>query len=168
MTSNNRIVVYPINVKDALLIKNDNSAIALKEKGDSIGIIFYLNLNDDVANVVEKNIPIERAKDFEPCIRQFGTRKIIPFYDAEQNVGLEVGYDIGKEICIFFELIDYSFDSSCETTLPKKFVLNVLNTDPNFNVLNSVLQFIKGYEKERTDDDECRFDRSQYQRSCGL
>lgn len=108
--------------------------------------------------------PIERLQEFTKIISK-SKNEIISFFDSNANLEFQTGYEISKEIVVFFEIIDYNYDGTNPQNIYK---IKIPKTVEDFDVLEELVRFLGETLKKESETDEPEFDTPEHERKIGL
>ncbi len=141
-------------LKSEVTIGNRYSHLTFFTASDKVSLVFTCNKSGDYDNSVMETVPLDLLKEFNRCIKTFGPNNIITIKRPQQNLEMDIGYDITNNIEIFFELIDYDYDAS-QGASKKTYAIDVQNGTTEYRVLKEVLDFLlKNRDKREKKDGE--------------
>ncbi len=138
--------------------------IFLKPTEEGYEVEFHCNYLGNLDTFVVVTIPIEKLNDFTKIISK-SKNQIISFYDKNANLEFQTGYEINKEIVVFFEIIDYNYDGTKPQNLYR---ITIPKTMIDFEVLDELVRFLGETLRKESEDYEPKFDTPEHERKIGL
>jgi len=138
--------------------------IFLRPTEEGYEVEFHCNYLGDYDTLVGVTVPIERLQEFTKIISK-SKNEIISFFDNSTNLEFQTGYEISKEIVVFFEIIDYNYDGTNPQNLYR---IKIPKTIGDFEVLDELMRFLGETLKKESETDEPEFDTPEHERKIGL
>ncbi len=138
--------------------------IFFKPTEEGYEVELHYNSLGDYNTLVGVTIPIESLQEFTKIISK-SKNAIMSFEDKDANIEFQVGYEITKEIVVFFEIIDYNYDG----TNPKNpYRIKIPKTIDNFEVLDELVRFLGETLKKESENYEPEPNTPLYEGKIGL
>lgn len=154
-------------INKPIILTDEYATARIKENHNSITIEICCKQDSDINYIVATNYEQEAVPEFISCAKMFDGKNILSFRDDFLDTELEIGFEISKNICLFFEIFDYKYDTDQRKKIS---TFKIYDQSEDYQILKSFIDFIRNQEnkKELGENYESRNNTIKYERTSRL
>lgn len=115
------------------------------DNGNDLTLEFVCNENGDFNNSIVEVVDKGHIDEFATCIKAFDGKNMLSILDSKKAVEIQFGYDVAKDIEVFFDLVDYEYDPIKEGSKPHIYSVMVERSKREYAALRELLTFLKSH-----------------------